>query len=930
MRLFGISRRTSISAGLILLFMLSAGPALSQTAITTPKAHFGYNIGDDYFLATYSQLVSYWQILAKQSDRMILEEIGVTEEGRTMWMAIITSPDNHKNLDHYRDISRRMALAEDLTDDEARVLAIEGKAVIWIDGGLHATEVVGAQQESELVYQMVSRSDPETMRILDNVILLASITNPDGMELVSNWYMRESDPEKRSTQGIPRLYQKYVGHDNNRDFYMVTQKETEAVNRILYRVWFPQVVYNHHQTGPAGAVLFAPPFREPHSYNFDPLLVNGITSVGNAMHSRFAAEGKPGAVMREGAGYQTWWNGCLRCTPYFHNMIGILTEMIGNPTPMDIPFIPRMHLPSGDYPFPIAPQKWLFRQSIEYSQTANRAILDLAAKLKENFLYNIYRMGKNSIERGSRDHWTINPNRIEAVQAAIKKDSAKMTGSGRSRGYPIEYYNDVLLDPAARDPRGYILPSDQADFLTAGKFINTLIKNGVTVHQATSSFKAAGKSYPQGSYVVKTNQAFRPHIIDMFEPQVYPDESAFPGGAPRPPYDSAGYTLAFLMGIGFDRILDAFDGPFEKIPDLAVPSGRINGDEATGYLLSHEVNDAFVAVNRLLKAGDKVFWYKDPLEVAGRAYSAGTFYIPSGAATQERIQRLVQDVGLEFEAVRLVPQGETLALQPQRIGLWDRYGGSMSSGWVRWILEQFEFDFEVVYPAALDAGRLEEKFDVLIFVPGAISGSGALTSSYRSSGSPDPETIPQEFRHMLGSISAKSTIPQLKSFLENGGTIITMGGSTSLANHLELPVIDALTEKTPDGKTRRLSAENYSIPGSILQAQVDNRHPLAHGMSDKVDIYFNRSPVVHLLPEAAFAEIKPVVWFNSETHLRSGLAKGLHYLDGGIAAYEAQIGKGKLFQFGPEITFRAQPHGTFKLLFNGIYYGNAKTTALSR
>jgi len=351
---------------------------------------------------------------------------------------------------------------------------------------------------------MVSRNDPETLRILDNVILLASITNPDGMELVSNWYMREPDPEKRSTRGIPRLYQKYVGHDNNRDFYMVTQKETEAVNRILYRVWFPQIIYNHHQTGPAGAVLFAPPFREPHSYNFDPLLVHGITTVGNAMHSRFAAEGKPGAVMRDGAGYQTWWNGCLRCTPYFHNMIGILTEMIGNPTPMEIPFIPQKHLPSGDYPFPIAPQQWHFRQSIEYSQTANRAILDLAAKLKENFLFNIYRMGKNSVERGSRDHWTVNPNRIEAVQAAVKKDKAKMTGSGRSRGYPLKYYNEILHAPETRDPRGYILPSDQADFLTAGKFINTLIKNGVVVHRATSSFRAAGKSYPQGSYVVKT------------------------------------------------------------------------------------------------------------------------------------------------------------------------------------------------------------------------------------------------------------------------------------------------------------------------------------------------------------------------------------------------------------------------------------------
>jgi len=399
----------------------------------------------------------------------------------------------------------------------------------------------------------------------------------------------------------------------------------------------------------------------------------------------------------------------------------------------------------------------------------------------------------------------------------------------------------------------------------------------------------------------------------------------------KPPYDSAGYTLAFQMGVEFDRILEGFEGPFERIPDVVIPSsGRINGEGNAGYLLSHEVNDAFLATNRLLKAGEKVFWYKDPLNVAGRAYSAGTFYIPAKSTTQARIQELAQDVGLEFEAIRLVPKGETFALESPRIGLWDRYGGSMSSGWVRWILEQFEFDFEVVFPSALDAGRLEEKYDVLIFVPGAIPGSSASTSRYGSSRRPDPKTIPPEFRHMLGSVSVKNTIPQLKSFLENGGTIITMGSSTSLAAHLKLPVTNALTEITPEGQTRRLPSGSYSIPGSILQAQVDNQHPLAHGMRDKVDIYFNRSPVFQLLPEASFAKIKPILWFTADTPLRSGLAKGLFYLDGGITAFEAQIGKGKLFQFGPEITFRAQPHGTFKLLFNGIYYGGAKTVAISQ
>ena len=364
---------------LFLFFILSlAVVAAGQSRVTSPKEQFGFNLGDDYQLTNYVQLTEYWKKLAQQSDRMKLVEIGKTAEGRPILMAIITSPENHKKLDRYKEISRRLALAEGLTDDQAHALAAEGKAVVWIDGGLHATEVLGAQQLMELVYEMVSMNDPETMRFLRDDILLAVCVNPDGLDLVSNWYMREAEPTKRSTAGVPKLYQKYAGHDNNRDFYMVTQPETEAINRIFYREWFPQIVYNHHQTGPAGTVLFAPPFRDPFNYYHDPLVPLGIDLVGAAMHNRFAVEGKPGATTRSGAPYSTWWNGGLRSTTGFHNMIGLLTESIGNPTPIEIPFLPAKLLAKADQAYPVAPQKWHFRQSIEYSMTANRAVLDVA------------------------------------------------------------------------------------------------------------------------------------------------------------------------------------------------------------------------------------------------------------------------------------------------------------------------------------------------------------------------------------------------------------------------------------------------------------------------------------------------------------------------------------------------------------------------
>jgi len=534
------NKALSIICWLIILTFL---PLLAQAKVTTPAEEFGFNIGDDYHLVNYSQLVRYWKKLEQESDRVKLEEIGQTAEGRTMIMAVITSPENHKRLKHYKEISRRLALAEGLTEDQARQLAAEGKAVVWIDGGLHATEVLGSQQLVELVFQMASCNDPETLRILDDAILLAVCSNPDGLELVANWYMRQPDPKKRTTRDLPRLYHKYIGHDNNRDFYMVTQPETEAINRVLYREWYPQIIYNHHQSGPAGCVLFAPPFRAPFNYNFDPLVVMGIELVGAAMHNRFVAEGKPGATMRSGAGYSIWWNGGLRTTAYFHNMVGILTETIGNPTPVKIPFLPQKQLPQNDLPLPVPPQEWHFRQSVEYSITADRAVLDVASKHRQDFLFNIYRMGRNSIRRGSSDHWTIGPDQVAEVESQLKKDKVKPQGFGRARGYPLKYYR-MLFDPAKRDPRGYILPSDQSDFLTATKFINALIKNGITVQRATRPFEVAGQRYPAGSYVVKTAQAFRPHILDMFEPQDYPEDIPCPGGPPRPLYDSAGWTLA--------------------------------------------------------------------------------------------------------------------------------------------------------------------------------------------------------------------------------------------------------------------------------------------------------------------------------------------------------------------------------------------------
>jgi hypothetical protein len=921
-----ISKKSTIICALALLVLVPG--SFSKERLTSPRLQFGFEIGADYRLVNYTQLVAYWKRLDLESDRLAIQTIGTTAEGRTMVMAIVTSPSNHKNSARFRDISRRLTLADNLSEDQARSLASEGKPVVLIDGGLHATEILGSHQLIELVWQMVSRNDPETRRILDNVILLAVPSNPDGMELVADWYMRQKDTAKRTMRGVPRLYQKYIGHDNNRDFYMITQPETEAISRLMYLEWFPQIVYNHHQTGPAGTVLFCSPFRDPFNYFFDPLIPTGVDLVGAAIHSRFVAEGKAGATMRSGAPYSTWWSGGLRSTSYFHNMIGILSETIGNPTPMDIPFLPEKQLPKNDLPYPVAPQKWHFRQSIDYSISADKAILDLASRMPEDFLMNIYRMGRNSIQRGSRDSWTVTPRIVRTVEEAIQKENIKPEGYGR--GFPVKFY-DLMHNPASRDPRGFVIPSDQPDFATATKFVNTLLKSGVTVLQAKAPFEACGKSYPQGSYIVKCDQAFRPHILAMFEPQDHPHDVLYPGGPPAAPYDSAGWTLAYQMGVVFDRLLDGFAGPFDKIKGLAkAPQGIVEGTApSAGFLFDHRVNDSFIAVNRLLKQEEEVYWLKDSVTVDKKIYPPGVVFVPAGAETPARIRTAAETLGLHVTGIGSMVRGEALKLRPVRIGLWDQYGGSMASGWARWLLEQYEFPFEVVFSPALDAGNLRAAYDVLVFVGGAIPREDRpAQDELRFFAPPNPDDVPEEYRARLGSITVAKTVPLLRQFLEDGGTILAIGTSTSLGFHAGLPISDPLLERLPDGTASRLPKEKYYIPGSILQARVDIHRPLAYGLDERTDFYFNNSPVFSLNPEAAGRGVQPVAWFDNPAPLRSGWAWGQGYLEKTVAVLEATVGRGKLFLYGPEVIFRGQPHGTFKLLFNGILLGLAEPATL--
>ncbi len=974
--------RARLACSLVGLACAAPLMAADATHITPPKTLIGFNIGDDYHMASYTQISLMLKKWETETDRMKVVSIGQTEEGRPQYMAIITSPANHAKLAEYKSISQKMARAE-MPEEAAHQMAKEGKAVVWIDGGLHATETVNSQSLAEMVYQMCSRTDDETMRFLDDVILLMPVPNPDGVELVANWYMRNPDEKERTFQGLPRLYHKYIGHDNNRDSITMNMKETINQNRILFVEWNPQIMHNVHQTGPAGAVVFVPPFRDPFNYDFDPLIPVGIEQVGTAMHARLLARNMGGSAMRTAAPYSTWWNGGMRTATYFRNEIGILTEIIGGPTPSAVPLLADKQLPTGDWPLPIAPQIWHYRQSIDYMIELERAVVDYGSRNRETLLYNIYAMGRHSIERGSADHWTITPKRIAALQ-----DAAKLLGDGgeggrRGRGgrgarpgapaaaagagatagavaaapgeaaaapaglggggapaegggffgpppLPAALYEKVLHDPEFRDPRGYIISADQDDFPTAVKFVNVMLKGGVAVEKATAAFSVAGKNYPAGSYIIKTAQAFRAAVLDSFEPQDHPTDLQYPGGPPKRPYDITGWTLARQMGVVYDRVLDAFDGPFQKLGfDMEKPApAAISGPaKPAGYLISHHINDSFILINRLLKANAEVYWIKDEQTVDGHGLGTGTIWVTASDAARPVLERAARELGIPAFGQAQKPTGAALKLKPIRIGLVDVYGGSMPSGWLRWMLEQYEFPFEVVFPQVLDAGDLKSNFDVIVFASGTYSEGRGGRGGGRGRFGVSPDSIPEEYRSMLGSVTAAKSVPPLKTFVEEGGTVLALGSSATIGQAMGLPVKDYLVEKGADGTEHHLPAEKFYIPGSVLYASFNNKDPLAYGMPEKGYVFFDDSPTFTPITDSTVKSSK-VIWFSRKDPLYSGWAIGQEFLDGGEMATQASVGKGKLVLIGIEATFRATPHQNFKFFFNGLYFGSATETTL--
>lgn len=534
------SRREVLRAAAALVFglHLSAAPP-------TPKEHFGYTPGEDYKLANFTEVSSYFRKLAASSARIKLEVIGRSAEGRDLLAAFISSEENIRNLDRYRDINRRLALGL-ATAEEARQLVGQGKAIVWIDSGLHATEVAPVQHAPHLAYRMLTGEDEETRRIRDNVILIqVPVINPDGLDLVASWY-KQNLGTPHELAPLTKLYHKYAGHDNNRDWFMLNLVETRHISRVLFREWFPHVVYNQHQVAPFPARIFVPPYAEPLNPYIPPIVMEGINLIGAAMKERFARENKPGVISY--VGFDAWWNGGLRSAPAFHNMHGILTEtalyQYATPKVYAASEIPNSFAsgipakqPSVFYQKPWLGGRWALMDAVDYMLTADYAILDLAASRPQHFLKKAWEMAHGQIEAGKK-------------------------------GGPFAY----VIDPA------------QDDDWTAAEMLKRLHGAGIEVRKTLAPFSANGKSYPAGTYYMAAAQPFRGYLIDLMEPQKYPEIRAGQTGPTKRPYDLAGWTLAYQMGVKVDRLEKPVEIASETVESPVTPEPVLDPKKNSRFL----------------------------------------------------------------------------------------------------------------------------------------------------------------------------------------------------------------------------------------------------------------------------------------------------------------------------------------------------------
>jgi hypothetical protein len=948
-----------------------AGPSL-----VSPAEHFGHIVGADRKLVRWDGLVEYLRRVADASPRVNLREIGPTTHGRPFILLEISSESNLANLELYKRLQRRLYFQDHRpgqdpdsvdTADERQELFERHKAVVLITCSIHATEVGAAQMSLELVHQLATSESPRILKILDNVIfLLVPSLNPDGQAMIVDWYNAHLGTPQEGGP-LPWLYHPYVGHDNNRDMYMYTQKETEWIGQILYRDWFPSIWLDEHQMGATGPRIFVMPATDPINVNVHPLIyrLNGV--YGQAQAAALEAAGKTGIIYD--FTYTNFWEGAMAWTGWWHNQVGMLTEVasvriatpteqrmakIGEAPPGPAPDFrqalrqimarpdeplppPRDVTPRTTYPRPWLGGKWTLRDIVEYERIATLGLLESAADTRRQLLEQIYEVNRSTI-------------------AEFMKGQTPPSEPDEARGYPPlpagvppHRAETGRVFPgssgASGTPYAVIVPTSQTDPPTALKMLQILERAGVGVERATAAFTAAGKTYPAGTHVIRLAQVFGRYAKDMLEAQTYPEVRAAPSLPPQPPYDVTAWSLGLMMGVESTFINEPFEASLE-LKAASGLAGQVSGRGNT-YLIDAALNDAFPAANRLLGERARLRRSLVSFEASGTAgrLPAGSRIIEG--VSRQRMDSLASELGLPMQAVARAPAVPMMEIDQPRIALFQPWGSNMDEGWTRWLLERYGFDYTTLHPQDLraagagatpgssrDASRfdlpaelraewpphvgarapreverrpLAERFDVLVFTHQ--EGEEIVKGD-------DLPSIPPAYRGGIG----EEGLAAVREFLQSGGRVVALGDATDLfTRRWPIPVRNVAFG---------LKAEELLIPGSIVRIQTDPTHPLAWGMPETSHGYFIRSPAFALTEGFRNQTVSVAVRYPNHDLRASGWTRGEEHIAGRAAAIQVDFptvrgtgSGGRLILLGLRPQHRAQTHATFKLLFNALLVG---------
>lgn len=783
--------------------------------VTTPGEHLGYLVGTDRKLADWPEIIDYFMKLGEASPRVRVSKLGETTEGNPFILAIISSPGNLEKLEELRGIQLRLSNPEGLSEEEASRLIEKGKTVVLITCSIHSTEVGGSQMSMELLYKLATDESHEIKDILDNVIfLLVPSLNPDGNRIVVDWYNKYLGTEYEGTSP-PFVYHKYAGHDNNRDWYMFTLKETQLAVKYVHNMWHPQIVYDIHQMGRTGPRLFVPPFTDPYEPNIDPVIISGVNLMGSSMADALTREGKRGVATHWV--FDAWTP--ARAYQHYHGGIRILSEAasvkIASPVEIskddlkaDRGFNPLES--RWNHPMPWRGGAWTLRDIIDYELSACLSCLQTAAKFRERWLRGTYEIGKRA----------LNP---------------------------------------VNGPFAFLLPPSQRDKGAAVELINVLLFGDVEIHIAEEPFVADGIEYPAGTYVIFYAQPYGGFAKTLLENQVYPDLRENPDQPPVVPYDVTAHTLSLQLGVEVLTVESSFDAKLNRVQKPTLPRGVIHGKGKPFYVFSSEPNYSFKAVNKLLEKGFQVSRSFDELDVDEITLRPGAFTVKASQGLEELLESMTIEMGLNFYGVE-EPLSETFEINMPRIGVYRGWLPNADEGWLRMILEEYGFKYVSLSPQDILKGDIESEVDALI-IPDLKSDN--ILNGLSTSG--DSKNYEPKYRKGVGE---KGTSEILK-FLDAGGSVITVNRACEYA-------VDKLLAGA-ELPLKGLSEKEFYCPGSLLQVLMDNTHPIGYGFRREEPVMFLNSPAFKVKEGCAVAwypETDPLVsgWVLGEKHLRGNAA----------------------------------------------------------